>query len=534
MNGLVDLFTKLGPARIAAMGAVTLALLGFFGILASRMSQPTMSVLYTDLSSEDASAIIKDLDARGIRYEMRDDGRTLSAPKADIPKLRMDLASKGMPSGGSVGYEIFDKSDSFSATSFVQGVNALRALEGELARTIRSLSRVQSARVHLVLPERRLFERDREQPRASIVLKVGGELDAGQVRAVRHLVASAVDGLKPERISIVDERGRLLADGAQTEKGSQVALDEKQLAFESRVKSQIEDIVASVVGQGRTRIQVSAELDMNRVQQTSETFDPESRVVRSTQTRTESQATTEGNGQVTVGNELPAAQGATPPAGPKDASNKNEEIVNYEISKTTRTEVIEGGRVKRLSVAVLVDGIYAKTANGETSYQPRPQDELDRIAALVRSSVGFDAKRGDQIEIVNLRFAEAPLASDAAPALSLVQTFLPTRDDIMRGVELFVLSILTILVLLVVVRPMVRTILAPVTGSAGSAPTGYVQVEAPPEMPQLPESETGRMMEIARVNGQVQAKSIEKIGDMVRENPVATATIVRQWIHEGT
>ncbi len=131
----------------------------------------------------------------------------------------MDLASKGMPSGGSVGYEIFDKSDSFSATSFVQGVNALRALEGELSRTIRSLSRVQSARVHLVLPERRLFERDREQPRASIVLKVSGELDAGQVRAVRHLVASAVDGLKPERISIVDERGRLLADGAQIGEG---------------------------------------------------------------------------------------------------------------------------------------------------------------------------------------------------------------------------------------------------------------------------------------------------------------------------
>ncbi len=274
---------------------------------------------------------------------------------------------------------------------------------------------------------------------------------------------------------------------------------------------------------------------MNRVQQTSETFDPESRVVRSTQTRTESQATTEGNGQVTVGNELPAAQGATPPAaGPKDASNKNEEIVNYEISKTTRTEVVEGGRVKRLSVAVLVDGIYARTANGETSYQPRPQDELDRIAALVRSSVGFDGKRGDQIEVVNLRFAEAPLATDTGPATSLIQTFLPTRDDIMRGVELFVLSILTILVLLVVVRPMVRTILAPVKGPDVSPPAGYLQVQDSSEMPQLPESETGRMMEIARVNGQVQAKSIEKIGDMVRENPVATATIVRQWIHEGT
>ena len=290
----------------------------------------------------------------------------------------------------------------------MQGVNALRALEGELARTIRSSGGFKGARVHLVLPERRLFERDREQPRASIVLKVGGELDAGQVRAVRHLVASAVDGLKPERISIVDERGRLLADGAQTEKGGQVALDEKQVAFEGRVKSQIEDIVASVVGQGRTRIQVSAELDMNRVQQTSETFDPESRVVRSTQTRTESQATTEGNGRSPSGTNSPRHK-ARHRRRPKDASNKNEEIVNYEISKTTRTEVIEGGRVKRLSVAVLVDGIYAKTANGETSYQPRPQEELDRIAALVRIVRGLRRKtrRPD-------RNRESALCRDAA------------------------------------------------------------------------------------------------------------------------
>jgi flagellar M-ring protein FliF len=536
LNGFVDLFTKLGPARIAAMGAMTLAMLGFFGMLALRMSQPVMGVLYTDLAAEDSSAIIKELDTRAVRYELRDEGRTIAAAKADIARIRMDLASKGMPAGGSVGYEIFDKGDSFSATSFVQGINALRALEGELARTIRSVSRVQSARVHLVLPERRLFERDREPPRASIALKLAGDLDLSQVRAIRHLVASAVDGLKPERISIVDERGRLLADGAQAESGSPVALDEKQLAFERRIKGQIEDIVASVVGQGRTRVQVAAEMDLNRVQQTSESFDPESRVVRSTQTRNENQATTESSGQVTVGNELPAAQGAAPAAGgPRDASNKTEEIVNYEISKTTRTEVVEGGRVKRLSVAVVVDGIYTKGANGDSAYQPRSQGEIDRITALVRSAMGYDGKRGDQIEVVNLRFAEPPPLADALPAPSLLTTFVPTRDDIMRGIELFVLSVLTLIVVLVVVRPMVRTILAPLAPRVQAvANAGAEQIGASPAALALPESETGRMMEIARVNGQVQAKSIEKIGDMVRENPSATATIVRQWIHEGT
>ena len=201
------------------MLAVTLGLVGFFGFVMLRMSQPAMSVLFSDLSQQDVSAILKDLDTRGIKYELRSDGQTVLVAKADVPRLRLDLASKGIPAGGGVGYEIFDKGDAFSSTSFVQNINHLRALEGELSRTIRSIGRVQSARVHLVIPERRLFERDREPPRASIALKLAGDLDPAQVRAVRHLVASAVDGLKPERVSIVDERGRLLADGAQGDAG---------------------------------------------------------------------------------------------------------------------------------------------------------------------------------------------------------------------------------------------------------------------------------------------------------------------------
>ncbi len=542
VNGLIEFFNKLGPARIAAMGAVTLALVGFFAFVIMRVSAPVMGVLYSDLSMEDSSGMLRELDQRAIRYELRDDGRTVLVAKAEIARLRMDLASKGMPSGGSVGYEIFDKGDAFSATSFVQGVNQLRALEGELARTIRSLSRVQSARVHLVLPERKLFERDREPPRASIALKVNGELDPSQVRAIRHLAASAVEGLKPERISIVDERGRLLADGAQGEANTGAAFDEKQLTFERRLKGQVEEIVASVVGHGRTRVQLSAEMDINRVQQTSETYDPESRVVRSTQTRTESSATTEAKDGVSVGNELPAAGGQGNGANQKDASSKNEETINYEISRTTRNEVIEGGRVKRLSVAVLVDGIYVRSAAGEIQYQPRPQEELDRIAALVRSAIGFDARRGDQIEVVNLRFAEAPASIDAAPPAGLMAMFTPTRDDIMRGIELFVLAVLTLIVVLVVVRPMVRTIMAPLspaiarmTGGAIPGPEGSVPADATSNvaLPPMADSDAGRMMDIARVNGQVQARSIERIGAIVKDNPAATVSILRQWISDG-
>ncbi|SFI37403.1 flagellar M-ring protein FliF [Bosea sp. OK403] len=553
MNGIVGQFTKFGAARLAAMLAVTLGLVGFFGFVMLRMSQPAMSVLFSDLSNQDVSAILKDLDTRGIKYELRGDGQTVLVAKADVPRLRLDLASKGIPSGGGVGYEIFDKGDAFSSTSFVQNINHLRALEGELSRTIRSISRVQAARVHLVIPEKRLFERDREPPRASIVLKLAGELDAAQVRAVRHLISSAVDGLKPERVSIVDERGRLLADGAQGEQGLVgLGIDERQTGIEKRVKTQVEDIVASVVGQGRARVQVSATLDANRIESRSETYDPESKVIRSSQNRTENATTTDGaNGAVTVGNELPGAQaGQGAQQNQKDASSKNEEVVNYEISRTTRTEVLEGGRVKRLSVAVLVDGNY--TRNGtEVAYQPRSSEELDRIGQLVRMAMGYDETRGDKVEVVNLRFAEAPQAIVELPEQSLMQQLLSfTKEDLIRFAELGVISLLTLIVLMVVVRPLLKQALAPDpsvrpipsfmreglalaqsdgTGDPASprsvmGPDGSrdMDVEAPSE----------RMLAVAQIKGQLKAQSVEKIGALVSQNPADSVAVLRGWIHE--
>jgi flagellar M-ring protein FliF len=537
MNGALDFLTRLGPGRITAMGVVSLALAGFFAFVIMRVSQPAMGVLFSEMSMQDANAVIKDLDARGIRYETRGDGQTILVPRSDMARIRMDLATKGLPSGGGVGYEIFDKGDAFLSTSFVQGINHLRALEGELSRTIRTIGRVEAARVHLVMPERRLFERDREPPRASIVLKLRGDLEAAQVRAARHLVASAVEGLKPERVSIVDERGRLLADGAQGDLAATgIAVDEKQANLERRLRGQVEEIVAGVVGPGRARVQVAAERDLNRIESRSESFDPESRVVRSTQTRAENQASAGNDGPVSVGRELP---GANQPVGgaSRDTSNKNEEIVNYEISRTTRTEVLEGGRVKRLSVAVLLDGVYAKGAGGETTYQPRPQEEIDRIAALVRTAVGFDRNRGDQLEVVNLRFAETPVVTDVKTEPLLTSLISPSKEDLLRLLEIVVIALLTIIVLLTVVRPMVRQMLgaekgrkrgaaAALTEAASAAEVGF-------ELPNMArDSATAKMIEMAKAHGQIHAESLERIGEMVNGNPQETVSVLRNWIHE--
>lgn len=553
MNALVEQFSKFGAARLAAMLAVTLALVGFFGFVMLRMSQPAMNVLYSDLSSQDVNAILKDLDTRGVRYELRNDGQTVLVASKDVPRLRLDLAGKGLPQGGGVGYEIFDKGDAFSATSFVQNINHLRALEGELSRTIRSIGRVQAARVHLVIPERRLFERDRELPRASIALKLAGELDAQQVRAVRHLVASAVDGLKPERVSIVDERGRLLADGAQSEQGLVgLGVEERQTAIEKRLRSQVEDIVASVVGHGRARVQISAMLDTNRIESRSETFDPESRVVRSSQNRTENSQNSEGQGAVTVGNELPGAQGNQGQGNAREVSAKNEEVVNYEISRTTRTEVQEGGRVRRLSVAVLVDGAYSRGQDGAVTYQPRPPEELERIGQLVRTAIGFDEQRGDKIEVVNLRFAEAPAAPTEFSEQSLMQQLMAiTKEDVLRLVEIGVILLLSLIVLFVVVRPLLKQVLASdpaarpipsfmrngtdaIAGPGTGNPAGELAVVGPDGAVTGVELDApaDKMLAIAQIKGQLKAQSVEKIGAMVKQNPADTVAVLRGWIHE--
>src|SRR5262249_61516751 len=239
VQGFVEFLKSLGAARIAAMAAVTIALMRFFGFLIMRVTAPQMTPLFTDLSFEDSAAIVKDLERQGIPYELRNDNAIVLVPKDRVTRLRMKLAEAGLPKGGSVGYEIFDKSDALGATSFVHNVNHLRALD-----------RVQAARVHLELPERPLFSRDKVEVSASIVLKVRGTLEPQQVRAIRHLVASAVNGLKPERVSIVDEAGRLLADGARAENALGLTADERQSAFERRPGDPAESIRTPVGGPG--------------------------------------------------------------------------------------------------------------------------------------------------------------------------------------------------------------------------------------------------------------------------------------------
>jgi flagellar M-ring protein FliF len=554
VQGFFDFLKSLGAARISAMAAVALALVGFFSFLMIRMTVPQMVPLYTDLSMDDSAAILKDLDRQGITYEIKDDGSAILVPRGNVARLRMKLAESGLPKGGSVGYEIFDKSDALGATSFIQNINKLRALEGELSRTIRTIDKVEAARVHLVLPNRPLFSREASEASASIVLRVNGTLEPSQVRAIRHLVASAVRGLKPDRVSIVDETGRLLADGAGDPNSlSNASADERKIAYENRLRKQVEDIVTSVVGPGHSRVQVNVDFDVNRITQTSEKYDPDGRVVRSSQTREEKSSSGNNGGAVSVANELPGAPKNASGQSSGNQDSKSEETVNYEISHTTKTEVIDAGRVSRISAAVLVDGSYSKDANGKMVYKPRSKEEIDRITALVRSAIGFDAKRGDQVEVVNLPFAEPrPIPINQPTGWMSYLQF--SKDDIMRAANLGVMLLLGLIVMFMVVRPLVRRIITPevpVTadragasavgaatnvsgGASGSITTGggpNVSIVGSEEAVAI-SNRTSTMIDIAKVQGQVHAQSVQKVGELAEKNPHEAVSVIRSWLHE--
>ena len=546
VNGILDFLKTLGPARLAAMGVVTAALIGFFAFITMRMTEPNLAPLYTDLAFEDSIQITKLLEAQNVIHEVRDEGAIILAPKEEILRLRMQLAESGLPSGGNVGYEIFDKSETLGTTSFVQNVNHLRALEGELARSIRTIRNVRQARVHLVLPKRELFRRDQKAPSASIAVKLQGSLSPTQIAAIQHLVGSAVEGLAPENVTIVDGAGRLLASG-QSDDDSFLSsrMDERRSQMENRLRDQVQEIVTSIVGQGRTRVEITAEMDFNKVTETNDMFDPDGQVVRSTQTRNENARSQEkeGNEGVTVGNELPNANAEDQNAAGRQESNAvTEELINYEISRRTTTEVKQGGSVKRLSVAVLVDGTYEQNENGELVYKERGAEELEQIATLVRSAVGYDSTRGDRVEVINMQFAEGPetIFDDTGDELLAF-----TKDDYIRFAELGILLLMTLLVLLLVVRPLMKRMFEKPEDAAKAAGEIIMSAEGLPmirdEKGELvpagdkndPSHPTMRAIENAQLQGALQADTLVRVGEMVNENPEEAAKIIRLWLQDA-
>ncbi|MFZ5789664.1 MAG: flagellar basal-body MS-ring/collar protein FliF [Pseudomonadota bacterium] len=543
---MMETLRKLGPVKLGALAAVAAGLLGFFAFLAIRLTEPDMALLYANLDPADSGRIVEQLDKLGVPYQLTGDGATIRVPADQALRLRVTMAQEGLPAGGSIGYEIFDRDQPLGTTSFEQQVNRLRALEGELARTIRTIDQVKNARVHLVIPERQLFAKEQPSPSASIILTMqgGAVLDKQQVSAIEHLVAAAVPGLKPNAVSIVDSTGALLAPGSGDGGDGELSgsAEEMRLAYENRLRRSVEELLQRTLGYGKARAEVNAELDFDRITTNSETYDPDGQVVRSTQTVEEKSDSNDSQAadQVTVANNLPnpnpnSVGGSTSAS----RSQRTEETVNYEISKQTQVHIRETGQVKRLSVAVLVDGTYATAADGTTTYTPRSAEELDQIGKLVKTAIGFDEKRGDTVEVVNMRFADnTDLGSDANAGL--IMGF--SRADLIRLAEMLVLGLLGALAILFGVRPLLTRLTAvakPVAAPAqianqSGAPVALPSPDGDMQFPDLPNTphEIDRMIDISQIEGRVRASSLKKIGELVQKHPEEAVNIMRGWMYQ--
>jgi flagellar M-ring protein FliF len=543
MNAMVQSLRDLSQLKLALMIGTAVVMIGFFAFVSLRLTTPAMAPIFTAVPLEDGARIVQELDAKGIPYELRANGTQILVPTDQVDKIRLDLAQLGLPSSGSmVGYEIFDKGDTLGTSNFVLSLNQLRALEGELARTIASFDTVDQARVHLVMPKRELFTRDAAMPTASVALKLRGvsNLSKNEIAAVRHLVATAVPGLKPAHVTIVDSRGVLLAKGQDNESGDNSAAGEEaedyRVAYEARVRKTIERLLEQSVGTGKVKAEVHADIDFDRIITNQEKFDPEGQVARSTQSVNESEKSNEktNDGSVSVGNQLPAAQtGQT--GGNNSASDRNrtEETTNFEISKIVTNSVKETGNVKRLSVAVLVDGIY--TGEGEaTTYAPRSEEELAKLQELVRSAVGYDAARGDDVKVVNMQFAQNTTDLFATGPLDWL------KQDLGSIIQTLVLGGVAILSILLVIRPLVARAIdqAEATNkdddldqAALAAPSIAARLTDQSRASSLGDEESDEdMINIDRIQGKLRSSSYNKINQMVDKHPEETAQIFRQWL----
>jgi flagellar M-ring protein FliF len=460
---------KLALAGSAALVLVMLWVMVFF------MNRVEYQTLYADLDPQEAQGIVTKLQEMRVAYELGPDGTTIRVAADKLSEVRIQMASQGLPETGRIGFEIFDRTN-FGLTNFQEQVNYQRALEGELARSIMTLSEIQAARVHLVLAKESLFQSADEHTKASVILrfKKGRNLSPSAAQGIINVVASSVKGLTPERVVLIDYRGKVLSRN-ETGEGALSAqqLDARQ-KFETELTSKIVQILEPAVGQGKVRPQVSVAMNFQQVEETVEQYDPQASVIRSRQSQEERQPRNERSSGIpgprgTVANPAaaapgtPAAPGApaaapdqpAPPAVPDNLLRQNETI-NYEVSKSVRHVVNPVGKVDRLSVAVIIDNHTKVTTDAEGKQQqasePRKEDEMKKYRELVSAAIGFNPQRGDQLTLENISFEGE---TELVEAPNMVEQYAPL---IMTGLRYMIIPVVFILLYLFFLRPVQKSV----------------------------------------------------------------------------
>ena len=509
MPSMLDAVKEWPVRKQAIAVAVTVASIALVVLAFSWSQKEDYQILFTNLSETDSGQIAQKLKEMKVPYRAEAGG--IYVPSDKVYDVRLQLASQGLPQGGGIGFEIFDKT-SFGTTEFVQKLNYKRALQGELARTIMAMGAVEQCRVHLAIPERSLFVREgeEERPTSSVLVRLrqGKNLSPTQVEGIVHLVASSVEGLDSKDVTVVDTKGNVLSKSSGDVAGMNSGQFEFQGSYAKDLEARIASILEPVVGKGKVRAKVSAEIDMSRVETTEEKFDPESQVVRSEQKQTEKSSTVGASGVPGVSSNLPGKKTAasTPSQG---ASEKQSQTVNYEITKVVSRTVNTPGLVKKITAAVLVDGTYvAQQGSKEMKYVPRQEEELRRYAELVKETIGFTESRGDQVKVVNMPF-EVASGEELAPAKP---RYLEMAAPFARYA---VPLVAVILLVLLVLRPLVQSLSVP--GAAAPAYRGTISNAAAEIAGQAP----GLQRELP---------VREQVTEWARKNPQDAANVIKSWM----
>lgn len=512
---------RMAPSQILLAALVVVGMVVGTIMIVSWAKDQYFAPLYTGLSSEEAGNIVERLKEMKIQYQIGDNGSSISVPSNDVYETRMKLATAGLPSPQNIGYALLDQTN-IGMTDFLQKVNYRRALEGELARTITGLSEVAAARVHLVIPENRLFREDQHTPTASVVLKLNGAMPLGkrQLQGVAYLVASSVEGMTPDKVTIIDSDGNLLSGMQASDESAMLSATQFDMRknVENYLEQKAQSLMSGVIGAGRAVVRVTAELNFEKSNTQIEQYDPDLVAIRSEQRTTQKGSQLEGalaqtspdagaagaTGAAGAGAGGAAPIPTTPVATNTTSDNSEDVITNYEVSKTIRNIIGEVGSIKRLTVAVMVDGAYkeTKTPEGEITqeYQARSQEELNRFASIIKNAVGFSEARADQFEMVSLPFDNTMLETSRQELEqpSKLTTYLPYAKQI--G------TILLLLVAFLYVKKMVKKMFSAIAKYVPPPPLQQMvesEIAAKPQKPRLIDTmktqAKGKNDEIAKV-----------------------------------
>jgi flagellar M-ring protein FliF len=517
LGQLGERFNELSQGKkVAALSLVALALASLL-VMSLWLKAPDYQLLYANLSQEDAGAIVEKLKSQKIPYEISNGGRTIRVASDMIHETRLQLAGEGLPEGSDVGLEMFEDTP-LGMTDFIQKLNFQRALQGELTRTIKTLDAVAQVRVHLVIPKDNLFRKMKPKGKASITLKLksGQTLSEGQIQGIVHLVSASVGSIEASNVVILDVKGNLLSGGKESSEGAMISSSnfKHKLRVQKELQVKVIKMLEEALGAGKVIAKISTDLDFEQVERTEETFDPDSQVVRS-----ENQISENSVGAIPPGG-IPGVQ-ALVPSGEDAASgtgqaaqrNKSNAVFNYEINKVVQRVSKPVGEVTKLSVAVMIDGIMA---GDPAEYQARTPEEMEKYLQMVQSAVGYDAERGDVVQVENIQFDHSQLDKEKAAIERAEQI-----DLAMEGGKLLVGLIFLIMFFTRVIRPIITWMTTSVEVIPETEHLGAADIDTEDE-------DKRRLTEMATEAAHIR----ESVNEFVTNDPKYTAGVIRKWMRD--